>query len=134
MFGSNGLELGYTGRRTHRTGPQNGRVSGNAMHESIENNRDEIAGLCRRHHVTRLDVFGSAAKGGGFDPASSDVDFLVTFDRAAPGAMTLAAYLDFKTALEDLLDRPIDLVEASAVENPYMRDSIDRTREPVYAV
>ena len=104
------------------------------MHASIENRRDEIAALCRRHHVTRLDVFGSAAKGGGFDPARSDVDFLVTFDRAAPGAMTLAAYLDFKAALETLLDRSIDLVEASAVENPYMRDSIDRTREPVYAV
>jgi uncharacterized protein len=44
----------------------------------IENRRAEIAELCRRFRVRRLDVFGSAARGGDFDPARSDVDLLVT--------------------------------------------------------
>jgi uncharacterized protein len=39
--------------------------------------------LCRRFHVRRLDVFGSAAR-GDFDPEHSDVDFIVEFDRSAP--------------------------------------------------
>lgn len=32
------------------------------MHPLIEARREEIAALCRRHHVLRLDVFGSAAR------------------------------------------------------------------------
>ncbi|MCL5996211.1 MAG: nucleotidyltransferase domain-containing protein, partial [Chloroflexi bacterium] len=35
--------------------------------------------LCRRYHVKTLEAFGSAVA-GGFDPATSDLDFLVQFD------------------------------------------------------
>ena len=44
----------------------------------VADRSDEIAALCRRHQVQRLDLFGSAAT-GDFDPESSDLDFLVTF-------------------------------------------------------
>jgi len=42
------------------------------MHTLIEQHRAEIADLCRRHGVRQLAVFGSAARGMDFDPASSD--------------------------------------------------------------
>jgi predicted nucleotidyltransferase len=42
----------------------------------IEQHRREIESLCARHGVRRLELFGSAAR-GQFDPAKSDVDFLV---------------------------------------------------------
>lgn len=100
------------------------------MHEDIAAKRDALAALCRRFGVTRLEVFGSAARGTDFDPARSDADFLVEFDRSARG---LAAYFDFKQALEELLGRPVDLVESSAVRNPYLRAAINRSRELVYA-
>ncbi|MGH7044244.1 MAG: nucleotidyltransferase family protein [Acetobacteraceae bacterium] len=41
--------------------------------------RAEIVALCRRFHVRRLEVFGSAARGTDFDPTRSDVDLLVTY-------------------------------------------------------
>ena len=44
----------------------------------IDKNREALILLCRAHHVTRLDVFGSAAT-GDFD-SSSDIDFLVESD------------------------------------------------------
>jgi uncharacterized protein len=44
----------------------------------IEAQRSAIAELCRRFHVRRLDVFGSAARGTDFDPSRSDVDLLVS--------------------------------------------------------
>lgn len=97
----------------------------------IVSKRAEIAELCRRHRVRRLDVFGSAARGEDFDPARSDMDFLVEFDPAAKAGL-FDAYFPFKEALEALLSRPIDLVEDGAVENPYLRASIERSREPVY--
>ena len=48
------------------------------MIDLIERHRDELADLCRRHHVRTLEVFGSAAD-GTFNPATSDLDFLVEF-------------------------------------------------------
>ena len=42
--------------------------------------KEEIAGICRRHRVLRLEVFGSTARGADFDPERSDVDFLVEFE------------------------------------------------------
>jgi len=98
------------------------------MLDLIEAKRNEIAELCRRNHVRRLEVFGSAAR-RDFDPERSDVDFMVTFD---PERKSLHTYLKFKEGLESLLGRPVDLVEAGAVRNPYIRDSIERSRVPVY--
>ena len=97
----------------------------------IETKRDEIAALCRRSHVRRLEVFGSAARGGDFDSARSDVDFLVEFE-SDPEAQSFKNYFDLKEALELLLGRPVDLVEAGAVRNPYLRASMEGSRESVY--
>ena len=91
----------------------------------------DLRKLCQRFHVRRLDVFGSAAR-GDFDPKRSDVDFVVEFERDAPGK-ALDIYFGFKEALEVLFARPVDLVVAEAVENPYLRRDIERSRETVYA-
>lgn len=94
----------------------------------------DIAALCRKHHVRRLDVFGSAAR-GDFDPARSDIDFLVEFDRSDPEAMTLHSFLGLKDSLEALLGRPVDLVDRQAVEtsrNFIRRRSILSGVEPIY--
>ena len=103
------------------------------MHAEIEKRRPELAALCRRFDVARLEVFGSAARGTDFDPEKSDVDFLVTF---GPGTRAdLAAFLDFREALVALLGRSIDLVERSAVEasrNSIRRRSILTGAESVY--
>jgi uncharacterized protein len=94
----------------------------------------ELEALCRRHHVRRLDVFGSAAR-GDFDASRSDIDFLVEFDRSNPEAMTLHTYLGLKESLEALLGRPVDLVDRQAVEtsrNFIRRRSILSGAEPIY--
>src|SRR5690348_12955767 len=103
------------------------------MHTLIEQHRGEIADLCRRYSVRQLAVFGSAARGTDFDPATSDADFLVTF--TAEASHDLARFADFKDALEALLGRPVDLVDRGAVEES--RNYIRRRRilgeaEPVY--
>ncbi|MCY4341147.1 MAG: nucleotidyltransferase domain-containing protein [Gammaproteobacteria bacterium] len=49
------------------------------MHAAIAEKKEKLDELCRRHNVARLEVFGSAACGTNFDPASSDADFLVEF-------------------------------------------------------
>lgn len=101
------------------------------MHAFITLHSIEIAAICKRFGVSRLEVFGSAARGTDFKTADSDVDFLVEF---SPGVATdLQAFLATKTALEKLLGRAVDLVESDAVRNPYVLANINRSREPVYA-
>lgn len=93
--------------------------------------RDEIAQLCRRHRVTRLEVFGSAAS-GNFDPETSDLDLLVEFLPLGPGERA-DAYFGLLEDLRDLLGRPVDLVMTRAIRNPYFRQAIEQTREVLYA-
>ncbi len=102
------------------------------MHTEIEKHRETLTSLCQRYGVVRLEVFGSAARGADFDPAKSDADFLVEFDKDS-GLSALDQFLGFSEALERLLGRPVDLVEASAVRNPYVRATINRSKELIYA-
>lgn len=83
------------------------------VHELISVRAREVAELCQRHGVVRLDVFGSAARESDFDPARSDIDLLVVFP---PPALAWEPFLDLRDELQELLGRPIDLVERVAVE------------------
>lgn len=101
------------------------------MHPAIAQHRPGINAICQRYHISRLEVFGSAARADDFNPASSDVDFLVEFaPDAQPG---LQAFFGAKAELEQLLGRGVDLVEPGAVRNPYVLASINRNREAIYA-
>jgi predicted nucleotidyltransferase len=102
------------------------------MHTEIDKHRESLTALCHRYGVVRLEVFGSAARGVDFDPTRSDADFLVAFEKIS-GLSALDQFLGFSEALQRLLGRSVDLVEASAVRNPYVRATINRSRELIYA-
>ena len=97
------------------------------MIEQIALHREELQALCRRFHVRRLDLFGSAAR-GDFDPEESDIDFLVEFDRSAP-QHPFDAYFGLKEALEELFGRPVDLVEAGALQPVSQSEHRGKPRE-----
>ena len=101
------------------------------MHPLIAQKRADISRVCLEHQIHRLEVFGSAARATDFDPLKSDADFLVEFEPDAKRG--LDAYFAFKSALEQLLRREVDLVEARAVRNPYLLAGINSAREVVYA-
>lgn len=101
------------------------------MHPIIEERLPEVRELCRRHHVASLALFGSAV-GDRFDPARSDLDFLVEY-LPVRDAMTMSAYFAFKEALERLFGRQVDLVERAAVRNPYFQEELEETQVQLYA-
>jgi hypothetical protein len=80
--------------------------------------------LCEQFRVRRLELFGSAI-GNRFDSDTSDLDFLVEFETESPMG-PFHQYFDFLIGLEDLFGRSVDLVEPSAIRNPYFREAIDR--------
>jgi len=97
----------------------------------IAERRAEIAALCRRYHVRRLDLFGSAAR-ADFDASRSDIDLVVEFE-PLPHGERYRAYFGLKEALESLFGRPIDLVTDASVRNPYLKSSIEKGRRLLYA-
>ncbi|MDR1283494.1 MAG: nucleotidyltransferase domain-containing protein [Opitutaceae bacterium] len=101
------------------------------MNPLIAKYRTGLEALSRRFRVRRLAVFGSAAR-ADFDPARSDVDFLVEFeDPLVPGYAD--RYLDFALEAERLLGREIDLVTTRSVSNPVFQREIERDMEEIYA-
>jgi uncharacterized protein len=102
-----------------------------AASPSIDKHRPELAALCRRYRVLSLSLFGSATR-DDFDPEHSDYDFLVEFEALPPGQYA-DAYFGLLESLGRLMGRPVDLVVASAIKNPYFRQSVEQTRALLYA-
>jgi predicted nucleotidyltransferase len=97
--------------------------------EIIEQKKPEIAALCRTHRVRTLWVFGSATT-DAWDPKKSDVDFLV--DLGEYDAHVHRRFFGLLHDLEELTGRPVDLLTVHSVDNPYLRDDIDATKELLY--
>ena len=89
---------------------------------------DQLAAFCRRHHITRLAVFGSALR-TDVRP-DSDIDILVEFEpRHVPGLITLAG---IELELSALIGRRVDL-RTPADLSPYFRDDVIREAVVQYA-
>lgn len=94
----------------------------------IEDNLEAIGRLCRRYGVRKLELFGSILR-QDFDPEHSDVDLLVELEPSV--ADSFANFLDLKEALEQLLGRPVDLVELRAIRNRRLRHHIEQNKSAV---
>ena len=91
---------------------------------------DTINELCRRFFVHRLDIFGSAVT-EHFNPASSDFDFLVSFEPLTPAAYA-NAYFGLRDGLEATFGRDVDLVTDAGLTNPYFRKAVLASRRRLF--
>lgn len=95
----------------------------------LEHHTENINALCREHKVRRLYVFGSILTNSFHK--ESDIDLIVDFlDMKVEDYAD--NYFDFKFSLQDLLKRPIDLLEEKAIKNPYFKRAIDQQRQLIY--
>ena len=108
------------------------------MHAIVADKREELIDLCRQFDVIKLEVFGSAARGDDFNPASSDVDLIVRFDPASK-LRPFRRYMGFREAAMGLFRRKVELMEVEeegdglmAMSNRYLRDSINESRETIH--
>ena len=98
----------------------------------IKSHQDELIKLCFQHRVKSLELFGSAVTGTQFDDKNSDLDFLVEFLVLEPGTYA-DTYFGLLEAMENLLQRHVDLIMIRAIKNPYFLKAINQTRELLYA-
>jgi predicted nucleotidyltransferase len=100
------------------------------MDASVAAQIPQITALCERHGVAHLELFGSAT-GPDFNPAASDVDFLVELDPLVPGSRA-KRWTALADALEALLGRHVDLVNPRYIRNPYFLQSVNQSRTLIY--
>src|SRR5688500_18530260 len=101
------------------------------MEAIVTQRRSELAELCRRYRVQRLELFGSAAD-DRFDPARIDLDFHVEFLPLVEGEHA-DAYFGLRESLASLFGRCIDLVMTKSIRNRYFLQQIEPTRTLMYA-
>ena len=83
--------------------------------------RGRLAALCRKHHIRKLSLFGSAAR-NGMNPAS-DVDLLVEFEPGSKASLfEIPALQEELSALFD--GRKVDVATPEILDNPFRRKTI----------
>ncbi len=87
-----------------------------------------LAAICQALDIKRLDLIGSASR-DDFCPESSDIDVLVQFEGSSD---LFHRYFELKARLESLFGRKVDVIQAGAVKNPYVRETIERDRMLIY--
>ena len=95
----------------------------------FETYTSDIIRLCKNHKVKSLYAFGSVLT-DSFNK-ESDIDLIVDFSDFAVEDYA-DNYFDFKFSLQDILKRPVDLLEEKAIKNPYFRKSVNEQRQLVY--
>ncbi len=95
----------------------------------LKNHAASILKLCETHRVKSLYAFGSVVT-DAFNE-KSDIDLLVDFESLDVLDYS-DNYFDLKFALEDMLKRPVDLLEDKAIKNPFFRQTINQQRQLVY--
>ena len=84
------------------------------MQTSLASQLPSITALCERYGVAHLELVGSAT-GPDFTPGS----------RAR-------RWIELAESLEELLGRPVDLVNPHYIRNPYFLRSVNQSRTVVY--
>lgn len=100
------------------------------MEAAVSLDIDAIRRACERFGVERLRVFGSVLT-DWFDPETSDVDFLVTFQPERENLFR--DYFDLKLELERIIGRKVDLVMERSVRNPFFKATAFGSAQDVYA-
>ena len=77
--------------------------------------------------VNRAYLFGSCSRGE--ETPDSDIDIMIDLDKSKP--IGLFQYVNMKLDLQDLLKRPIDLVETDELM-PFARESAQRDKVLIY--
>ena len=101
-----------------------------AFHDRFKLSKASLAKLAKRHHIQRLSLFGSAARGEMTE--DSDIDLQVEFEEGnAPSLGSMVNISDDFSALFG--GRKVDLATPSILNNPYRKRATEDDMEVLYA-
>ena len=89
--------------------------------------KDKLAGFCKKNHIRKLSVFGSAVR-GQLGP-DSDIDLLVEFEEGrTPGLFSI---IRMEMELAEVFGRKVDLRTPDDLSQ-YFRDEVMRNAKLQY--
>ncbi len=103
------------------------------MNSIVKEKLPQIVELCKKYRVERMYLFGSAARDTDFDPATSDIDLLITFSPEVKLLELADTFFDLMFELEDLFAQKVDLVTEDSLRNPYFIANVERSKQLIYA-
>lgn len=101
-----------------------------SLPDLIQRNLEKMQDELSQHAISRAYLFGSAVS-GDFDE-ESDIDILLEFDKDCDPLEKGESIGLIQEKLEDILHRPVDVVSATAIKNPYFRSSIEQNQILIY--
>ena len=84
--------------------------------------------IISKYNIKEISVFGSSIRNDF--TSQSDVDFLIEFRNSEK--ISLFDILDIQDYLQNITKRNIDIVEPASLANPYRREAIMNSKEPLY--
>lgn len=103
------------------------------MISKIENNKESIQSICKKHKVSRLNIFGSAMNEKLFNKELSDIDLAVIFDPSIPIEDMADHYFGLIEDLERIFESEVDLVTLKSVKNKIFKKELENTMIQLYA-
>ncbi|MEQ8879906.1 MAG: nucleotidyltransferase domain-containing protein [Cyclobacteriaceae bacterium] len=100
------------------------------MDSLIQRNLGKLKELCLRYDVRTMHIFGSALTEKFKE--SSDIDILIAF-KDLPTDRYTDNFFDLHDQLEALFGRKVDLITENSLSNPYFIESIEETKQLLYA-
>lgn len=100
------------------------------MQKLITDKINSLKKLCETYDVKTMYVFGSVCT-DKFN-ANSDIDILISFKDISIERYT-DNYFELHYKLEELFNRKIDLITENSLSNPYFIESVEETKQLLYA-
>jgi len=96
----------------------------------IDQHKTELTAACKTYQVQELYAFGSVLTDRFAE--KSDVDLAVDFNRSSFEG-SFQQFIGFKTELEKIFHRHVDLVPFRNIRNQIFRNTLEKTRQCIYA-
>jgi predicted nucleotidyltransferase len=100
------------------------------MNKIIQDRIKELTDLCLKLDIKSMYVFGSVCTARFND--QSDIDFLISF-KEIPIETYTDNYFELHYRLEELFNRKVDLITENSLSNPYFIESVEATKQLLYA-
>jgi predicted nucleotidyltransferase len=100
----------------------------------IEDGRDyseEIANICKQHHVKYLGLHGSGQNQESAGPEDRDIGFLVEFLESDPKQYA-KYYFGLQEELENLFGRHVDLCDVTGITHPDILQPLAKYTTDIY--
>ena len=100
------------------------------MQPILQNKLADVIRILKENQVKQAYAFGSVCTDEFTD--ASDIDILISFDDSIDPVTYGENYFVIAHALEETLNRPVDLVTERSIKNPYFLAMVNRTKTPIY--